>query len=125
MKKAKKENEIVHNESVIVLQILQTPGLWEVDNRSQGGFTVSRDDYGGGPSPQGCYGYCSLAWTFDAISNKVPLEFLKIKSLKKKNSIYKGWVPSWRYGCNLTLFASYTWTYNEKYWKLLKHYVGY
>uniref|UniRef100_A0A2P2I3T9 Ras-related protein Rab-18-B-like n=1 Tax=Hirondellea gigas TaxID=1518452 RepID=A0A2P2I3T9_9CRUS len=39
----------------LVQKILQTPGLWEVDSRSQG-FTVSRDD-SGEPARGGC-GYC-------------------------------------------------------------------
>ncbi|XP_018024621.1 ras-related protein Rab-18-B [Hyalella azteca] len=43
----------------LVQKILQTPGLWEVDNRSQGGgFSVSREDTAAQQSS--CGGYCSL-----------------------------------------------------------------
>lgn len=42
----------------LVQKILQTPGLWEVDQRAQGGFTVSRDD--DSLPPSSCYGSCSV-----------------------------------------------------------------
>ena len=49
--------------STIVVQILQTPGLWEVGNGAgprSSGFTVSGEGAEGGAPGSGCQGYCSL-----------------------------------------------------------------